>query len=516
MPDWTEPFHLPQISDKTFREKQKAYVKKYGYRYSIPGFDDVFHLGFEKPITDTEQDIWKRKAYKELPEGRYEELKYLKEKKRNQYLNMLGSPQPEIFQNRGSLIGSIDDAQDAMSVAACLGAVAAKTLPKVLSKAILGPVGWIAGAAELLNLAMEYIIPERRLIQRKRIQDELTDDNPWSKKARLKRAKNLSKAHIGYGKLLEAGQVAKDVFGYGISLGAVMNLPLDIITGAARRAMGQKVEVKYPIPDINIWQKRIMKGLKALVLNQNMDPSPRLEEHSAELVLANLGPQLIQSYTTGWQPPDEAVDSRLDEVLELEVPGWHPYDYAHVPMNYKLEKLRTPGWHPIDNIQDIAMVESEAPRPTNVLTLEVIEEEDPDGINAIGWPTTGQRWSTMYDIIDTTSQPMTKKFQEYCDMMKHRWKGFVAAGNATDSLFHFIYCLEVRGNLEYDYTTVCKVLHSLLNANYRFPDDLEYRKRRCFADFIKSYSDQDLCPSVYDCILYVKAHCGFEFIVGPH
>ena len=267
MPDWTEPFHLPDITDDTLREKQRDYVEKYGYRYSIPGFDDVFHLGFEKPITDDEQLIWKRKAYNELPPGRYEELKYLKEKKREKYLDLLGSPQPEVFKNRGSIISSIDDAQDAMSVAACLGAVVAKTLPKVLGKAILGPVGWIAGAAELLDLATTYITPERRLIQEKRVRDQLTDENPWSKKARLKRARNLSKAHIGYGKLLEAGQVTKDVFGYGISLGAVMNLPLDILTGAARRALGQPVKVKYPIPDVKIWQKRILKGLKALVLN---------------------------------------------------------------------------------------------------------------------------------------------------------------------------------------------------------------------------------------------------------
>ena len=471
MPNWTKPFSLPEISDDSFREKQRAYVKKYGYRYSIPGFDDIFHLGFEKPMTVDEDIIWKLKKFDELPAGRYEELKYLKEQKRNRYLDLLGSPQPEVFQNRGSILSSIDDAQDAMGVAACLGSVLAKTLPKALGKAVLGPIGWLAGAAELLSLSMSYITPERRLIQEKRIRDELTDENPFSKKARLKRANKLSKAHFGYGKLIEAGQVTKDVFGYGISLGGVMNVPLDIITGAVRRTLGQKVTVKYPVPNIKIWQKRILKGLKALVLTQNMGSNPRSEEYSSELILSNLGPQCISPYLS--------------------------------------------SWNPIDQVDDIASVESEAPTPTNILSLEVIEEEDPDGINAIGWPTTGQRWSKIYDIIDTSHQQTTEKFQEYCQNNKHNWKGFVSATNAVEGMFYSMDALEEKGQLEYDYTTMCKVTHSLLNANYHFPQDLSSGQGRCFADFVQSYDDQGICPSTYDCILYAKRYCGFEFIAGP-
>ena len=514
MPEWTAPFHLPRTTKESFKEKQRKYVAKYGYRYSVPGFDDTFHLGFEKPITDDEQAIWKRKAYGELGEKRYEEIKYLKEQKRERYLNMLGSPQPDIFLNRGSLIASIDDAQDAMGVAAVLGSVVAKVLPKALGKAFLGPIGWLAGTADLLDLAMKYVIPERRLIVRKRIQDELTDENPYSKKARLKRAKNLSKAHFGYGKMLEAGQVTSNIFGFGICLGPIMNLPLDIITGAARRAMGQKVEVKYPIPNLEIWQQRILKGLKALVLNQNMAPEKRPEQHAAELMLSNLGPQCVEPYFTGSRSIEALREPTELEPDEEEISGWHPKDYLHVPMDYKQEDAWPAKWHPFDNVQDIAMVESEAPRPTNVLTLEVIEEEDPAGLDAIGWPSTGQRWSTMYDIIDTAAAPITENFQNYCQQNKNDWKGFVVGTNATQGLFHFLHCLEVRGSLEYDYTTVCKVLHSLLLTNHTFPEGLETRHRRCFADFIQSYADQNLCPSAYDCVKYVKEYCHFEFVVG--
>ncbi len=44
MPDWTAPFHMPHMITEDFQRKKAEYVAKYGYRYTIPGFDDIFHI----------------------------------------------------------------------------------------------------------------------------------------------------------------------------------------------------------------------------------------------------------------------------------------------------------------------------------------------------------------------------------------------------------------------------------------------------------------------------------------
>lgn len=44
MPDWTAPFHMPRITTEEFLRKKAEYVAKNDYRYTIPEFDDIFHI----------------------------------------------------------------------------------------------------------------------------------------------------------------------------------------------------------------------------------------------------------------------------------------------------------------------------------------------------------------------------------------------------------------------------------------------------------------------------------------
>lgn len=259
MPDWTAPFHMPHMTTEDFKRRQAEYVAKHGYRYSIPGFDDVFHLGIEKSITPEEDKLWKSGRKDELSAERLDEIYYIKANRKRKYLDMLGSPAPEIFQSRAALLTSIDDAQDALTTLAVSGLVASRALPGAYRTAVLAGTGWVMIAAQCMNLATFVLTPENIAISRKRIQDNLTKDNPFNKKARVKLAKRLRSANVGVGAAIEIAQTTDQVFGVGISLGAVMSLPINILAGAARLISGKPVTVTFPVPYMPHWVRRAKK-----------------------------------------------------------------------------------------------------------------------------------------------------------------------------------------------------------------------------------------------------------------
>lgn len=472
MPTWHAPFHGPKVSTVEFLKRRDDYVAKYGYKYSIPGFDNIVHLGFEKDISLKEEEIWKRKAYSELGPGRFDQIKYMKNERKLRYLNMLASPQPQVFRNRGALMGSIDDAQDAISTVVCLASIIIKALPASIGGLLMGPLTWLMGASEILNLSMKYIAPEQRLVSQKRLHDAITDENPFSKKARLKHAKKIAKAGFGFGDILQGAQVTKDIFGIGLCLGSLMNVPLDIITGAARAALGQKVEVTYPVPDFSIWWQRILKAGKAMLMSMGMPPNPETRLYAQLLILFNLIGQVA------------------------------------TPENM--------GYDPIETVPEIAHVQILPPQPTHFLTREIIQEIDPGGFEAVGWPSTGEKWSTLNDIAITAAPQITANYQDFCWKNKRNWMGYVAANCATQGTMYALENAEGPGSVEYDYTASTKICHALLYMNMHFPQDLADWQRARMISWLEAHDAAGTTPTLPEVVAYAQVVCGFEFFVGPY
>ncbi|MBA7554539.1 hypothetical protein ES705_47163 [subsurface metagenome] len=161
MADWTAPFKMPHTTTEQFIERKRKYVEKYGYRYSIPGFDDIFHLGIEKSITPDEDKLWKSGRKDEIPPVRRDEIYVIKANRKRKYLDMLGSPLPETLVNRAALLTAIDNAQDALSTLAVTGMLAARALPLAYRAAVLAGSGWIMIAAQCLDLATFGLAPEQ-------------------------------------------------------------------------------------------------------------------------------------------------------------------------------------------------------------------------------------------------------------------------------------------------------------------------------------------------------------------
>lgn len=471
MAEWLAPFHRPHVTTEEFLKRRDAYVARYGYRYSIPGYDDIIKLPYEKPITLEEEKIWRKKDYGKLAPGRYEDILTIKEHRKQQYLDMLGSPMPQIFQNRAALIAAIDDCEDAISTALALGILALKVLPEAIGKLISGPLTWLMSATQVLNMAMNIITPEMSLVSQKRLHDQVTDDNPFSKTARAKNTERLTKHGFHMGTILEAAQVTNSIFGIGVSLGQLMALPETIIAGAARAATGKPVKVHYPVPDLAKWKRRIMKGQAAQPLVNWIPPNPNFQLSSKLMLLHTLSSQILT----------------VDNI----------------------------GIDPMDICDDMASVQVRAPRPTNFLTLEVINETDPGGHNAVGWPDIGSEWASLGDIVLATAPRITQNYLHYCWTNKRSIAAYACASLSTQATFQTLQNVLGPGTMEYDYLASTKIDHALLNANLSFPQNLKPWQQARMITWLQAHDDAKTCPTLPEVTTYARDVCGFYFRVGP-
>jgi len=470
MPEWTAPFKRPHMPTAKFKKAQKDYVAKYGYRYSIPGFDDVVSVGFENPMTKQEQKDWRNKHYSKFSPERYEEIKYMKHQRKERFLDMLGSPTPSVFQDRASILTAMDNVQDAASVVSTLGIVAANYAPRSLAKLISGPLGWIAGGAEVLDMMMKYVVPESALRHYKHTAESMTRENPFCKKARAKNIERIAKSGLHKGLIAEGLQVTHDVFGKGITLGGLMSLPLAIISGAARRAMGQKVTVNYPIPNIPIWKKRILRAV-----------------HSA---------------------PAMSLTSLTMSAAEKTM------HYITTAMSIQHSQVHGSIWSPLDHVDDSANVEIEAPTPWHVLTQEVIQEVDPGAINAIGWPSTGKRWSTINEIAETSADTTQSDFASFLRENKRNWEGYITGSAASIAAQYMLSDLADDGKVEYDYINENKVMVGMLSQNMFFDQQATDAQREKLKSYIESFPPDGPGPTSKDVMLFAKNIIGLNVYTG--
>lgn len=468
MPDWTAPFQMPRMTTEQFKQKKKEYVAKHGYRYSIPGFDDIFHLGIEKSISPEEDKLWKTGRKDEIPPERRDEIYYIKANRKRRYLDMLGSPLPEILENRVALLTAIDDAQDALSTLAVTGMVAARALPGAYRLAVLAGSGWIMIASQCLNLATFGLAPEQIALSRKRMQDNLTKDNPFNKKARVKLAKRLKNGKVGMGAVIEAAQTTDQVFGIGISLGAVMSLPINIIAGSVRLISGEPLYVTYPVPYLPHWIGRAKKLWQATMITMGLSAGTDDMELTTHILATNA---LIQ--------------------MDLSHSGfWNPFNY-------------------IDNFDEIEIA---VPGPEKGYLLDMLNETDPDWRETLKWPSTGKRWSGVNELAESTHENITNNLKKYCYRQKHSELGFIASQNACLAGMNILQRLEGKGSVEYDYTAWSKTIHALLDQGYIPPANLSESQKTCFTDWLEAHERSGSCPTTPEALSYAKHNCGWEFL----
>jgi len=440
LPDWTAPFHMPEFTDKGYTYQKAKYVAKEGYTVTVPGLSDIIHWGVPKPMTEREARDWRNKDWKAFSSERREELTQMKKKKKERYQAMLASPTPEFVTNAGSILTSLDDAQDAISSLAFVGRIAAKLAPRLLAKFFTGPVGWLLMANDILNLIIAIGQYPFMPMQSKRLAEQCTSSNPFSKKAKVKRSKKVRSWKPTKGDVIQLLQTTDQVFGYGISLGPIVGLFQDVVAGTVRTIMGDPVKVKWPWGSPPLWAMPAFRSLKSI---SNVLAVPNIvdDDIMQELLLANyLANQAIQPYAQQWNPLDQVED--------------------------------------LDNTRILC------PVPSHPLTLEVIEEEGIPISQVVGWPHSGKPWASPGTISDATASVARDNMAECVARNKNNWNGYAFGLLAAEASTYQLSNLEGEEAVSYDYHAKSKIMLNLLGAGLSVNPNNSKEKLKEFRAFM--------------------------------
>lgn len=440
MPDWTAPFHRAKMTTEEFKVMKAKYIAKNGYTITVPGLNDIIHINFEKAMTDQEVKDWKNRNYDKFSPERYEAIRAMKQKRKEKFLAMLGSPTPHIVNNAGSIMTAIDDAQDAVSTLAMVGVLAVKAAPRALGRVFAGPAGWALAASDVLNTVQHLGFKKMPNMTSKRQIEAATGENLKTKKGRLKAIQKLKVKFPTKAAVIEGLQVTDNIFGVGICLGPIVGFVLDSVFGPFRVITGKPCDVKLPVPTVS--------------------------------TLTKIG-QVVQRAAVPYFASDLMTTN--EEVLTMMI--------AYYLSCQEMLTMQS-DWSALDQVRNLEDVELLAPTPKHILTREVIEEEGINIDDVVGWPHSSKPWALTGDIVNELEAPAKKFARDYMAQHQHDWWGYAFSALATGATFHQMGNLEAENAVVYDYTAPSKAGMILCQFG-KYPDpDQPSEKLAMLADQI--------------------------------
>jgi len=477
MADWTGPVHLPKFTTAEFDKRKRKYQEKYGYTITVPGLTEIIHLFPFSPMTEKETALWKARKYDEIPPERLKEIRNEKAKKKAKFLAMMGSPSPKILRSAGAILTALDDLQDAVATLACIGLITAAVVGGTTAAVLAGPLGWVVGASALLNL----INPFSRLRGRKnkastgraakKAVENTTDKNPFSKKARAKVAKNISKFRPTIGNAIEALQVTDNIWGVGICLGPIMGFIQDSIAGTVRKAMGQKVSIKGPPEYVPDYLQKARDAGKALAVVNGYKWKSDFMDEVYTFMAANLIVQTVEPYL---------------------------FDY-----------------NPLEEVDDLSSYIIKAPRPTDILILEIIEEAGYDLDEVCNWPQNGEQWISYGELAERTAEQATINLRHFAEKNKNSELAFIAGQNAHDFALHSLAAWEGEEQVEIEYLSCSRIVITILDHGWCYPDDIRMDQVRKFEDWCYVHEYMGTVPSGKEIWRYADLFCDFRWATSP-
>lgn len=465
--EFQPPVSLPRFTKDEFLKQRRAYTAVHGYTINIPKFEDIVKFGFHDEPTELELHLYLKKDVKALGEIRYNEILAIMVKKRENFMRLLSSATPSIFNNASSILTTLDDVNDTLGTFAFIAAVTARLLPKTAAKALLGPAGWALLGADIANLALKL---STMPFKAKRLQHELNDmakGNPLSKKARIKRARKLRKLNPSPGVIIEALQTTENMFGMGLSLGPLMGLVWEVPAGLARHVSGQKVTVRNLPPPVE-YIEGVWSGMlkAAAVLWTGVVPLDD-EELTKSIIATNMASQVAHSYLAQVSPIDA-----------------------------------------LDIIHDIQI---KAPTPHHPSTLQVIKEEIIDPSKNIGWVHNDLVFGTAEKIWHSIYDPVIENVSNWMGRNKHSQEGYIAGQNMIDAGLNIMGSIEGDDAIELDYEPFTAVMLKLMNLNYRFPPGATQEHVQCFRKMVEEATERDGYIDQIDARYRAERECGFSF-----
>jgi len=473
MAKWAGPVHLPKFTSEEFDEKKRKYNEKYGYTVTVPALKDIIHLFPFPPMTEKETALWKARKYDEIPANRLEQIRHEKDRKKAKFLAMMGSPSPKIARSAGAILTALDDLQDAVSTLACIGMITAAVVGGTTAAVLAGPLGWIVGASTALNMLNPLSRlkgPKFRAYTGKHGKidwEDVNKKNPFSKRARARVAKNMMKFKPGMGNIVEALQVTDNIWGIGLCIGPIVGFVQDVFAGKVRMEMGQKVTIGVAPGFLPDHTKIASNALRAVSVMHGYPWKSDFMDETYSFIAANLALQVLAPY--------------LEE------------------------------YNPMEEIDDLATYEIEAPRPTDILILEVIEEAGYTLDEVCNWPQNGKQWISYGELAEKTAEQATANLRHYAEENKNSALAFIAGQNAHDFALHSLAAWEGEEQVEIEYLPSSRILITIMYNGWVYPDDIRMDQVRKFEDWVYVHEYMRTVPSGKEIWHYAEKFCDFRW-----
>jgi len=412
--EWEPPVSLPRFRDEEMKQKKAAYTDKYGYYVSFPKIRDIIHVKRHEEPDDPEFDRyktraraqwliskyptspsvpkWRRQARTAMGDLRFEEIDQMIIDKRRRYYQMQGSPVPTIKANHVSILTFLDDINDTLGTAALVARFAAKLAPRALARFFLGPAGWLLLAAEIVGLIYhmmkKWYLSPAFCIMGKRMFGKYGNMNPFTKKAKARRARKLRRLTPSKGEIIEGLQVTDSMFGIGLCLGPIFGFLLDVQYGFVRSVIGEKVTWFRTPPPMQRYEKQSFAAIR-----------------NAQIA-AHINPILTEQEQVGMY--------------------WALFSAAQVVKAYHDE------FDLLDCIPFLQGLEIEAPTPKHPTTLHVLEEAGWNGRDGIGWPGADQRWMDPLKLWDLNAAPGGQKLMDFAKRNRNNYPMVFGVQAAAD------------------------------------------------------------------------------------
>lgn len=466
MIDWTAPFHKPKLTDQEFAKMRNDYIAEHGYSITVPGLTDIFHLSLAEPMSEEEKRAWRRKEWGYFTDYRLNQLQEMKEKKRRRFEGMLGSPTPSVVSSAGSVLTAVDDAQDAISTLGMIGRLAIRVSGKKLGKALMGPVGVILTVSDCLDMVQALGMKCQAPIMGKREVQDHGKASPKKNKWRHKISKKLKKWHPTKGDLIQGLQTTDQMAGMGICLGPVMGFALDVFFGTVRSTTGKAPNLNLPIKALNY------------------------QDYVADSTVKS------QAAAWGYEHHTDYQENLISlAAFQLAVQHLAPTQQ---------------DWNPLEQVQDLDDMMIQAPVPTNILTLEVIEEAGKRLEEVCAWPQTGSLWSPLMEVVDLADKVAQINLNAQVEANRHDWTGYVSGLIMNQAAGYSLGCLEGLEGVETDTFPSLKIAQKMVHFSTALSPTQEIEKFHLFSQFMQKCDDEDTNPEMREIREFCNGSAGIE------
>lgn len=492
MADYTAPFHLPDFTDEEFEKKKAEYVAENGYTITFPKIEDIIKFPIYKPMTEAEVGLYKARKYGEIGDRRLTEIYAMKMEKREKFDRMLAAPTPRLARSWASIAQALDDAQDALLTIAVAGRIAARFLPRFLARFAMGPVGWIWLIGEILNALMApWACIIRPMKCKRRIHNRLRR-RAKGMRAQMKRFASRPGVIPSFSEGIQALQVTKDVWGWGLSLGPIVGLASDLVSGAVRYAMGEKVSLRRAPGIAEHYTKAGEEAWKRI----RWKPRYKKPKHQDYCAKALKSMSVVYGF-------DRRTDPLTETLLYIAA------ECAAIGAGPQMKE-----WNPYIEVDGLEHIYTEAPQLTDVLWQEIFEEKGMDPDDFVAWPSLGKRWATYGEISASVAPIAAANFEYFTQTITdHRYLA-VMEESAIEAGLRTIALLEGEDSIRIEYHASLATAEMLLDHGYAFPLDITEDQANDFMDWTIAHEELGTRPTLKEALAYAKNNLGFEFTTG--